>query len=1127
MNDNQIFKTVELDNISSAILNSLNAQIAILDSEGIVVAHNLQWKIFSDENKEHWNHPKLDENILSFLQRPLAEGNDFALRLLLGIKEVLNGEKKTFETKYQPFLHNQTAHFNVKINSLGSDEGAVIIYEDISAEVLNREYLKETKEKLNKHFQNSLYGILTVNEKNQIIEANETACNILEASNEALLFSDVSSYLSIGLSHAEIQKRINRHGNSLGEFEIKTANNKTVPIELSVSLFRNINGETVTSWAFKNITERKETQEALKASEQQYKLQFNNTLEGTIIGRPDGQILKVNPAVCDILGYKAEELEGQHRDLVFDLSNPMNAEAISKRSDSGSFIGEVEFTHKDGHKIPVEVSSVIFEAEDETQKTIINIRDISSQKAIQQQLVDEKEFTESAISSLPTAFFVFNLKGEMIRWNQMLEEDLGYSREEIEQTNVIELVYPDDRPILQNIMSGELVGNKLSVEARCITKDGGIVHYLLKGTSFEQNNERYIVGGGLNRSDFKEIEKEKLLVSRELQRTQTFNELAVNSANIGLWEVDMQTGEAYYNDRWYKMLGYKEEEIEFNRAFFLSLLHPDDKDIPDEELKRYRSANDKYEAEFRVKAKNGEYRWIMAVAEFASFDDGKDNSTKLAGSHTDITERKKAEIEVKRNQQLLNQLFFNSPIGIVLVDADGSIQNTNHSFNSIFGYSNGELTGKSLDDTIVPKKMNEQGEKLSRLSFTGDSFQTETTRINKNGEEVPVLVGGVPVEFDGEVIAIYGMYVDITKRKELENKIVHLLEMEKRERIQMQDMFEGSPSAIAMLEGKDHTYTFVNNKYKELVSRDELIGLPVLEAIPELANQGFIELLDNSYESDQTLYFNEREVYFNKGENGDSKKHYLNFVYKPIHNDQGETYGIFVEAIDVTEQVEARNIIEKSLQEKDTLLNEVHHRVKNNLAIVSGLVDLEIIENSDPKFAKHLNSTRSRITAIAKIHELLYQNESLSHVSFKKYIQSVIGEVSSLFKERAFTLAADLGLDEVELNVNQAIPAGMLLNEILDYLDYICENNSGDDKSELLISMTNNVECVKIELKNPDNNLLPLYNSDEDPNTDLRKELIKVLLKQIHGEVKLSSDPESTLSIHFAKSELKGPHSGL
>jgi len=229
----------------------------------------------------------------------------------------------------------------------------------------------------------------------------------------------------------------------------------------------------------------------------------------------------------------------------------------------------------------------------------------------------------------------------------------------------------------------------------------------------------------------------------------------------------------------------------------------------------------------------------------------------------------------------------------------------------------------------------------------------------------------------------------------------------------------------------------------------------------------------------------------------------------------------------VTEQVEARNTIEKSLQEKDTLLNEVHHRVKNNLAIISGLLELEIIENRDPELSKHLTSTQSRITTIAKIHELLYQNESLSHVSFKEYVQSVIGEGSSLFKKRSYELISKFDLDEVELNVNQAIPAGMLLNEILDYLDYICENKSGDNTNELLISMTNNVECVKIELKNPDNNLLPLYNNDKDPNTDLRKELIKVLLTQIHGEVKLTYEPESTLSIHFAKRELKGPHSAL
>jgi hypothetical protein len=118
-------------------------------------------------------------------------------------------------------------------------------------------------------------------------------------------------------------------------------------------------------------------------------------------------------------------------------------------------------------------------------------------------------------------------------------------------------------------------------------------------------------------------------------------------------------------------------------------------------------------------------------------------------------------------------------------------------------------------------------------------------------------------------------------------------------------------------------------------------------------------------------------------------------------------------------------------------------------------------------------------------------------------------------------------LDEVELNVNQAIPAGMVLNEILDYLDYISNKEQGDSPSDLIVCMTNSKDCVKIDLKNPDNQLLPLYNNDNDPNTDLRKELIKVLSTQIHGEVKLTFEPESVLSIHFAKNEAKGPHNAL
>lgn len=984
MKRDEIYTTIELDSISSAILNALDTHVAILNTQGDIIAFNTEWKIFREDIQESWSHPSLGDNILNSLQAPLSEGNDFALRLLLGIKDILSGETNSFETKYSFSEGDHRQWFKVSVKSLGYEEGAILFYEDISPQIQSSKYLKETQLKFESHFHNSLYGILITDENHVVIEANKVACDILETDFTALTFSKLSYYLDINMDINQIQKKINREGNYLGERQITTSDGEKLPVELNVSLFRNEDGKQIASWAFKDISDKKNAQEALKATEQQYKLQFNNTLEGTIIGRPNGQILLVNPAACDILGYTAEELEGQQRNLVFDAEHPLNKIALSKRRENGSFSGEVVFKHKQGHNIPVEVSSVIFKGEDGTEKTIISLKDISARKSIEQQLLEEKEFTESAISSLPTAFFVFSTKGEMIRWNNVLEKDLGYSAREIARMNALQLVHPEDRYLLETILSGELVGNRVSTEARCISKSGEAVHYMISGTSFNQNGETYIVGGGLNRNDIKEIEHEK-----------------------------------------------------------------------------------------------------------------------------------------NRNTELLNQLFFNSPIGIALVNADGTVKNINDSFEKIFGYSLEEIEGQNLNTTIVPENMDEQGEAFSHLSFIGDSFQTETTRLRKNGEEIPVLIGGVPVEIDGEVIAIYGMYVDISERKQLENRIVDLLETEKKARLHMEDMFEEAPSAIAMLEGSDHTYTFVNETYKTLVGKSELTGRTVKEIIPELAGQGLIQLLDDCYNEGKPFFFYEKEVYFHK--NNDKSIHYLNFVYKPIRDEEGDVYGIFVQAIDVTEQVQARIIIEKSLAEKNTLLGEVHHRVKNNLAIISGLLELELMGSENKDVIKHLTSTQSRITSIAKIHELLYKSESLSHVNFKNYMESMLinqdTEASRIFD--AFEL------ENVTLNVNQAIPAGMLLNEIISCLCEINTRIHGGGPCKFTFTMNQRQNCVTIQLKEGERDLLKYFGANDESEDKLRYELIEVLLRQIEGQMKIQNDGENVLSISFAKREVKGPHSAI
>lgn len=1126
-NDLNIYSTIELDEMSSVILNALSAQIAIIDPNGDVVAFNKEWKVFIDELQERWSRPSLNANILQSLQAPLAEGNDFALRLLLGIKDILAHEIQSFETKQLIKTNGQNKWYKVIARSLGFDKGAVLIYEDISLQTQSRKYLKETRHKFEKHFNNNFYGILVSNKNNQIIEVNNTACRLLGASREEIIFSDASQFIHKQFDLQDLQKRINRYGNYLGEQTLTKKNGKSLPVEISVTLFRNENGEPVTSWAFKDISDKKNIQEVLKVKEQQYKMQFKHTLEGTIIGSPDGLIIEVNPAICAMLGYEAHELEGLHREIVFDESKPTNTIALETRKKQSTFTGEVIFTHKDGTDLPVEISSVIFTAENGKEKTIVSVKDISKRKSFQQQLIHEKEFTEKAISSLPTAFFVFNIQGTMIRWNNILEQDLGYTHEEIAQKNVMDFVHPEDQQQLYEILNGDLLGSKVSVDARCISKHGKVIHYLIRGSSFHQDSEFYIVGGGLNRSDFKQLQNEKELVNKELERIKVFNELAVSGANLGLWELDLNTGEAYYNERWFTMLGYSEDEIEYTRDFFDSLLHPEDVDIPINELKRYSIHQDSYEAEFRLRTQTGEYRWILAIAKYMEWDE-QGEPTKIAGSHMDITDRKKAEITIKRNQTLLTQLFHNSPIGIVLVDNGGNVQSANPSFEKIFGYAEQDIKGGSLNETIVPNFMDEHAETLSKLSFTGDSFQTETIRIHKNGKEIPVLVGGVPVEMDDEVIAIYGMYVDISERKHLENQIVELLETEKKARIHMQDMFEEAPSAIAMLQGEEHTYSFVNKTYKDLVGHQDLMHKTVDEVLPELREQGYTELLDTCFKDGKPIFFNERKVFFNRGNSAAPDTRFLNFVYKPLHDDRNEIYGIFVQAIDVTEQVEARNTIERSLAEKETLLNEVHHRVKNNLAIISGLLELEMMNTGDKEVNKRLFSTQSRIYTIAAIHEILYQNESLSHVCFNTYIEGVIKSERKLSNNEGHKQITNYMLDEVILNVNQAIPMGMLLNELLNCIEELNQIGKNEQRSSGLSLILNDLEDkVLIQLKDPSHSVLN-YNNGKESERGLRKELIEVLLTQIDGEMTIERHENiSTLSILFPKKELKGPHSGL
>ncbi len=276
----------------------------------------------------------------------------------------------------------------------------------------------------------------------------------------------------------------------------------------------------------------------------------------------------------------------------------------------------------------------------------------------------------------------------------------------------------------------------------------------------------------------------------------------------------------------------------------------------------------------------------------------------LLVSIIDITERKIAEEKLIQSEKHSRDLFEQSIIGLALARMDGTLVDVNEAYAKIIGHTI-EETKKLTYLEITPEKYLEQeNEILKELNNTGKFMNYEKEYIHKNGHLVPVRLSGNIIEKDGERF-IWSSIEDITEKKKLEKAL-------EAERDQFYDMFVTAPSAIGMLKGADHVFEMVNPIYLQLIGKKDVIGKTVAEVLPEVIEQGFIDLLDNVYNTGKSYIGTEVLVKLDKEGNGELTDAYLNFVYQAYKNDEGNIGGVFFFANDITEQIQSRKAIEKS-----------------------------------------------------------------------------------------------------------------------------------------------------------------------------------------------------------------------
>ena len=200
-----------------------------------------------------------------------------------------------------------------------------------------------------------------------------------------------------------------------------------------------------------------------------------------------------------------------------------------------------------------------------------------------------------------------------------------------------------------------------------------------------------------------------------------------------------------------------------------------------------------------------------------------------------------------------------------------------------------------------------------------------------------------------------------------------------------------------------------------------------------------------------------------------------------------------------------------SLAEKEQLLKEVHHRVKNNMQIISSLLNLQSDKIVDEKVLYLLRESQNRIKSMSLVHEMLYKSQDLSKISLNEYIESLCRSVYRSYSQPESNIEFEFNLEgDIFLDIDKMIPLGLILNEIIsNSLKYAFPNKLGK------IQIAFHTEGSKFNLSVSDNGIGLIKNFDIDKNSNLGIQLIYMLAEQLDGEVSYENNNGVTYSIKF------------
>lgn len=761
----------------------------------------------------------------------------------------------------------------------------------------------------------------------------------------------------------------------------------------------------------------------LKHSEEKFEKIFHNSNSLMAISVIEtGEIIDINNRFLDVLGYERSEvigsstislgiwLDNKQRENIIDLLNKnqkiynyeISVKTKNGKEKIGLFSAEI---------IKVNNKKVVF----------TEMQDITEVKIAQDRIKESEELYKLLAENTNDVIWKTDLNLNFIYVSPSVFQLRGYTPEEVKKQSIEEVICPTSLPIIKEALSYAMSNLErmkdfdserryFEIEQPC--KDGSTIWTEVTAKIvFRDGLPIGLVGVSRDISERKKSEDSLKYSEEHLKNAQRI-------ANIASWTWNIDNDYIYWSEEVFRIFEVNAEDLKNTYSEYINYIHPDDRNYVDSIIKKTIDYKTSYEVEYRIILNNGKQKYINEIGE-CIFENNKIIS--LTGTIQDITEKKEILLKLQDSEKMLKDAQRIANVGNWIWNLK-----TNNIFWTEQVYRifelNKETFNPSYENTLKmvhPDDVDKVKRTVEKALKDKKPYFVVHRIISPNGS-LKTVQENAELRFDenNNLIEIVGTLKDITDYKRIENYL--------RENNALLSSFINSIPDLIFFKDLDGTYIGCNN------AMSELIGKPVEHIVgkndymffdKEFAD--FVIEQDKKVLEDNKIHSNEEWLTY-----PDGKKYLFEVLKAPLRFEDGIVFGTLGVARNITEKKEQENEIKKLLDEKEILLKEVHHRIKNNLATIASLLSIQSAEIKDKNVVQALKETRSRIKTMVDIYDRIYRSSDYKSINLKDYLVDIINKISSSYIISK-NIKIEIDVEDLIVDIKISFPIGIIVTELI------------------------------------------------------------------------------------------------